>query len=233
MDTPSPSTGPVLPQSLPEIAHAYILDALLRGKYAPGDVLIQEDLASQLGTSRVPVREALKKLESEGLVILRPRRGYVVVSLDPDEVADIFDIRMVLEEHAAYLGAKNRDESHIREAENLLAQMDDLAAQGLPNTDDKFDELNRRFHRVIFQASGRAYLLRTIETQQNLLERYVRLGGMISRDLQRTQEDHRAIFQAFKDGDAAATARHSRQHVRNTCDRLVKELRRRKASSEK
>lgn len=97
--------SPVPAAQLPSLAIAYqqVRDAILSGAYAAGQPLGQVEIAGRIDHRRVPLREALQRLEAEGLVMLRPRRGYVVTSLDPEEIRDIFDIRMILEERAGYL----------------------------------------------------------------------------------------------------------------------------------
>src|SRR3954468_2429641 len=112
--------------SLAEVAYQQVREAILCGALEAGQSLGQEDIASRIGTSRVPLREALQRLEAEGLVMLRPRRGYVVTSLDPEEIQDIFDIRMMLEERAGYLATLRATDVDIAEVEAHLHAMDAL-----------------------------------------------------------------------------------------------------------
>src|SRR5581483_6225390 len=83
-------------RSLPQAIYLALREAILAGRYQPGEALRQESLAKEFEASRVPVREALNRLEAEGIVILRPRRGFVVASLDVGEIEEIFELRMVL-----------------------------------------------------------------------------------------------------------------------------------------
>src|SRR5215469_4558318 len=91
--------------------------------------LRQEDLALRLGTSRHPVREALGRLSGEGLVNFRSRYGYTVRALGPDEIAEIFEIRMILEEHAGHVATLRRDAKAIAEVEAILRRMSALKDQ--------------------------------------------------------------------------------------------------------
>lgn len=93
--------------SVLEVAYHQLRESIMAGQFLPGDHVRQEDIARRLGISRGPAREALNRLVAEGMVKLLPRRGYVVESLDPEEVEDIFDLRIMLEERAGYLATKN------------------------------------------------------------------------------------------------------------------------------
>src|SRR6266436_3427762 len=95
-------------KSIPEVVHAHLKTGILSGTFVPGQALKQEEIACRLGVSRAPVREALNQLERERLVVLRPRRCYLVASLDPTEVEEIFHIMMMLEEYAARLATQRR-----------------------------------------------------------------------------------------------------------------------------
>src|SRR3546814_6140354 len=94
--------------SLPDLAYRVLREAILGSTVRPGQPLRQEDIAQQLGISRLPVREALRRLEVEGLVVLRPCRGYVVDSVGRGEFEDVFDLRAMLEEKAGLLATKAR-----------------------------------------------------------------------------------------------------------------------------
>src|SRR5258708_16162880 len=100
--------------SVVEFLYAELRSGILKGEYKPGSVLRQEDIAQKFEVSRVPVREALSKLEAEGFLALRPRRGYAVISLNPDEISEIFDLRMIIESHAGQIATKHRSEADAR-----------------------------------------------------------------------------------------------------------------------
>src|SRR5262249_49334509 len=96
------------------------------GELHANQALRQEDLASRLGTSRHPVREALGRLTGEGLVTFRPRYGYTVTVLGPEEITEIFDMRMVLEEHAGYVATLKRTPSDVERVKEMLQKMEPL-----------------------------------------------------------------------------------------------------------
>lgn len=217
------------PISVPEHAYAAIKSALLGGHFKSGDVLIQDDIAKNLGFSRVPVREALKRLEGEGFVVLRPRRGYVVVDLNADAVEDILDVRMELEGRAGYLATLNRTEEDVAEVRKCLAQYERLQSekQRLQRTPSgaAWRLANRQFHERLFQPCRRPYLLRLLNQQYDLVTIYISIGGSIAPDPVQTAADHNAIMEAYARQDADEVSRLSREHVEHTKQRLVSKLR--------
>jgi DNA-binding GntR family transcriptional regulator len=193
------------------------------GDLRAGQPLRQEDLALRLGTSRHPVREALGRLSGEGLINFRSRYGYAVRALGPDEIAEIFEIRMVLEEHAGYVATLRRDAATIAKVEEVLRRMAALKERKTPNL-KLWSECNRAFHASLFAASGRRHLCRMIETLRDSMETYIRTS-VPDVGFEQIHTEHLQIFAAFRDGDAIGVARLCRQHVRHTAYSLVERLR--------
>ncbi|MEE9301519.1 MAG: GntR family transcriptional regulator [Alphaproteobacteria bacterium] len=212
-------------QNLPEAVHDHLHRRIFDGDLAAGEPLRQEEIATRLGISRVPVREALKRLESEGLVVLRPRCGYVVASLDPVEIEEIFEVRKLLETHAGRLAAQRRTEEDIRDAERLLHAMDRLLKPTAENV-RKFAQTNRDFHRRMFVCCGRTQLCRMMDLLRDQVERYVRIDATTPGRLQEAQGEHYAIFAAFKEGNAKTVGRLCGEHCDHTLSRLTESLRR-------
>src|SRR6266576_303088 len=193
------------------------------GELRAGQALRQEDLALGLGTSRHPVREALGRLSGEWLINFRPRYGYAVRALGPDEIAEIFEIRMLLEEHAGYVAALRRDAASIAEVEGVLRRMSALIAKR-PRNLRLWSEYNRAFHVRLYAASGRPHLCRMIATLRDSIETYIRMS-VPDVGFEQIHAEHEHIFAAFRDGDAIGLARLCRQHVRHTAHSLVERLR--------
>lgn len=210
-----------LPSSVPDYVLAHLRAAILDGDLAEGTPLRQEDIAARLGVSRPPVREALRLLEGEGLAVLRPRRGYVVASLDIGDVEEIFAIRERLEELAGELAATRRTEEDVSSLAELLSEMERLEEPGQAVA---FAAANHAFHARIFQAAGRPRLTRMMLSLRETVGRYVRLGGMLSGSMAQVREDHRAIFAAFEAGNSARLGAVSRAHVAATGARLIAAL---------
>lgn len=214
--------------SVVDIVSTQLRDAILRGVYAQNSPLNQDEIANWVGASRVPVREALKRLEAEGLVTQRPRRGYIVTPLDINDIEDAFFLRAAIEERAGYLAAQNRQQADIDELEQIVLLGESIDQEGQPFDADRSAGINSRFHETLFRCSGRPYLIRIMTVQRNLIAMYVRIGGVVARDATRTKREHRRIFEAFRNGNAELTAAECRGHVEHSAKLLVEELKRRR-----
>jgi DNA-binding GntR family transcriptional regulator len=211
-------------KSLPDIVYDHLREEILSGRIGPGEPIRQEHLAARLGVSRAPVREALKALEGEGLIVFRPRRGYLVTALDPDEIEEIFEIRALLEERGGFLAAKFRSEEDIEAVGDLLAQME-AVKRPTPAGIARWAALNREFHTRLFQSSGKEHLCHMTMVLRDIVERYVRLDAATQGRMADADSDHRMIYDAFCRGDSEATGRLSREHCEHTCERLIRALR--------
>ena len=214
--------------SLPELVYRKLRSGILDGSLRPGIPLRQEEIARQFKVSRVPVREAMSRLETDGLLVLRPRRGYAVTQLDQEEIVEIFELRMVIEEHAGAVAARARTRQDISDVEQLVLRMERLA-QTSKDYGSQWSQLNREFHARIIGSSHRKRLTATAETLRDAVEAYVRMEMRLTGSVDDALREHREIFQAFKTGDADALSRLSRQHVESTARRLMDGLRRKGA----
>jgi DNA-binding GntR family transcriptional regulator len=206
-----------------EIALRSLRRMIFDGELKANQPLRQDELAARLGLSRHPVREALGRLSGEGLVTFRERRGYIVTPLAPDEVAEIFDMRAVLEEHAGYLATTCRKEADIDRVHEIIEKMRKIAHSDAPRM-SAWSDCNRDFHTRLFEASGRRHLCRTISTLRDSVETYIRMSWVPAKlgDALRTHEE---IFEYFRDGDALQVARLCRRHVRHSAEGLIDRLR--------
>ncbi|MEN0073436.1 MAG: GntR family transcriptional regulator, partial [Paracraurococcus sp.] len=148
--------------SLAERAYDLFRNGLRRGAFRPGQRLLETDLAEQLGMSRTPVREAIRRLQSEGLVAHLPARGLCVAMYDAAEVDELYVMREALEGTAARLAAQ-----HAGRAEILLLQA--MLDQEAGLTGEAAAEHNRRFHRALHQAAHNRYLLRSLSAISDAL----------------------------------------------------------------
>jgi DNA-binding GntR family transcriptional regulator len=206
--------------TLPEFAYVRLREQILSGELAADAPLRQEKLATSLGLSRLPVREALTRLESEGLVTLRPRRGYVVAPLDLDEVQEIFDMRMVIEEHAGHLATTRRTIRDVAEVDAIYRSMAGMTA-GSSKEIAEFSRLNRAFHERLFVSTGRNRLRSLLGTLQANAERFTQMGARLVSNLAFAHREHLLILEAFRAGDADMVAKHSRDHVYQVGQRLL------------
>lgn len=120
----SPTYGDRQPLTAEEEAYNFLLDAICGGRLRKGDRLIAEDIASEIGMSRMPVREAFRRLDAQGLVTLRPNRGAVVGGLDIDELHEVFEMRSALEGLAVRVAVARIGERQLAALERMLDEMD-------------------------------------------------------------------------------------------------------------
>lgn len=213
---------------LPEIIYRQLRLDILNGALRPGQLLRQEELARRANVSRVPLREAMTRLESDGLVVLRPRRGYAVTSLEQTEIVEIFELRVVIEEHAGFIAARARTSDDINEVGRLLAAMEQLDPTA-PTYMTEWSRLNVLFHTRLIASSRRKRLARIAGTLRDSVEPYIRVEARMTGHVHDAERQHREIFEAFRAGDARGLAELSRAHVESTAKRLLNGLRNRAA----
>jgi DNA-binding GntR family transcriptional regulator len=187
---------------------AELRQAILSGKLKPGERLVEERLAEELGVSRNPVREAIRMLASEGLVEVTARRGASVLRLNGQEARETIEVRALLEGHNARLAARHRDQDTIRRIGKVLARGTRAVAAG---RFDQLMELNQEFHRELY-AAGRNTVLGDLV--QKLRERTAMLFSPADPARQaHLWQDHAAILRAIIDGDERAAAALAAEHV--------------------
>ncbi|HEX3801723.1 MAG TPA: GntR family transcriptional regulator [Solirubrobacteraceae bacterium] len=169
----SAGSGPRAPRlTARDLVAGHLRSQILAGELKPGDRLLIPDIADRMGVSQTPTRAALQQLEAEGLVSSNAYRGSWVAELDVNEGEEIYAMRAALERIAARDGTLKIDANGIAEMERLLGLLSDAAeAHDIVN----FIELDREFHRVHYQASGRERLWERIIALRYAAERYTRL----------------------------------------------------------
>jgi DNA-binding GntR family transcriptional regulator len=193
-------------------------NAIVEGRLKAGQKLNLDDLARQFGVSRMPVRDALKLLESEGLVRIFPHRGVEVSTLDRDDIEELFGLRQVLEQTAASRAIDRLETTHLATMKTLLREMDSLG-----DNDDSWLDLNTRFHAVLNEASGWPRLVKMIGVLRVNVERYVRVY-VTQLGRARPQAQHWALYEAClaRDADAARTV--IAEHLNDTAAALLRTL---------
>ncbi|MBC7258365.1 MAG: GntR family transcriptional regulator [Chloroflexi bacterium] len=223
MQGPQDWTAPSY-RTLQELVTDRIREAILRGWLKPGERLDQAEIAERFQVSRMPVREALRTLEAEGLVKFYPHRGVEVCDLSPEEIEEIYQIRSALEAMAIQLAVPHFNEEADRQLSALLQEMEEVADD--PPT---WTTLNYRFHRMLYGLSGRARLCAIIESLRNTVQPYVARDVSHPTRARRAMEEHREILAACRAGDATRAAELISQHLKQVCDNLVASLRGAKA----
>ncbi|WP_309084694.1 GntR family transcriptional regulator [Chelativorans sp.] len=187
-------------QGAVESAYRRIRHMILTGQMRSGDKLLENHLAAQIGVSRTPVREALNRLNAEGLVVLeRYRRGYVA-SFSVEDVREIFRLRAILESHAAYRAASRISDADLQRLQELERAMESqFDALGWNEHLEGFDQMNTQFHAIIAAAAESPRLERilasSLELPASIFNRYSEPVEIRTR---RTHAQHREILSALK-----------------------------------
>jgi DNA-binding GntR family transcriptional regulator len=187
---------------------------ILSGELAPGTPLRQEALAEELGVSRIPLREAIRLLSSEGLVDLQPHRGAFVVPVLIEDVKEFFELRGQLEPWLLRLAVPEQTEADLAQAEDLVAAMEDADAGA-------WSGLNWRLHAALYRAANRPFAMNLVRTLHEKSGRY--LDGRIISAPQRIQArcEHLALIALCRRGDATAAALELERHIADTTSQVI------------
>jgi DNA-binding GntR family transcriptional regulator len=191
--------------------HRVVSDEILSNRLPPGTVLNEVALARSLGVSRGPVREAIGRLASEGLVHVRPRRGAVVASLTRAEFLEAYQVREALEVMAIRLAVIRIADEAVAELERLTAEMQEYAERG---DVDRFFQANAAFHAAIVEASGNQKLREVYRQVVGQMGRYQMRSLALRGTLRRSIQEHRAIVRAMRRRDADRSAHLLSEHIR-------------------
>jgi DNA-binding GntR family transcriptional regulator len=191
-------------------------EAIHRGDLADGAVLNQAAIATHFGVSRVPVREAMRQLQAEGLITTRAHRLAVVRSLSLDRIVEIYDLRALLEGYVIERAVPNIDAALLKTLTALEREMRTESDHA------RWLELNARFHQMLYEPSGAEVTLELVDQLRARAERYVRLwsGAGIHRPKEAGRE-HAQILKLVEQGDGSGARRAIEEHVRHTRDRVI------------
>lgn len=195
--------------------------AILKGELEPGERLMEISLAQKLGVSRTPIREAIRKLELEGLVVMVPRKGAEVADITEKDLRDVLEVRTALEELSIELAMKNmtdEDYEQLKEANEAFARNsagDDLI---------KLAEADVAFHEVIYMATGNKRLIQMINNLREQMYRY-RLEYIKDKSTHaRLMEEHNLIMKAMQDNNIEAGKATIKLHVENQEENILKSI---------
>lgn len=205
---------------LREIVYEQLKMQILTGKITPGTRMMEVDLADNMGVSRTPVREAIRKLEKEGLVVIEPRRGAYVSDISVKEMVDTLVVREDMEGLAAFLASQTITGEEIEELETITAGYSDAIASGRMEDIIHYDEA---FHRRIVELSGNKTLIKLFETVQELALRFRYLYYDDFSRYENMPFEHRNIIDAIKSGEGEKARRVSDEHVKKLKDFVISE----------
>ncbi len=197
-----------------EAAFEKIKEAIIKGHFKPGEKLVEQTLAQEMGVSRTPVREAIRRLEAEGFVVSIPRKGVVVSRADKEEIVQLYSIRAELEGLAARWAIENADEDDIRKLDEAISRMEETAASG---DLDGVVQSNALFHDAIAQASKSRILCTLLKTLQDNIQRFRFRSLHLPGRPEAALAEHKEIVAAIKEKKAEEADRLLKEHLQNAC----------------
>ena len=205
-------------RTTPDAVAVTLREAIVRGIFRAGQPLKADEIAGQLGVSHIPVREALRQLEGEGLVTIYPNRGAIVASLSRADISEIYGIRTTLETAALKAAVPLLSPATLRRASAVLDEYE-LETETL-----RWGELDLEFHATLYGLDHQPRLLGIINTLRNQVDRYFQIFPLAVKQRDAFQHDHRAILEACVKRDAAAAVTHLEQHLERTQAILLESL---------
>ncbi len=205
--------------SLEEKVYLSLEEQIISQKLRPGEAVTEMKLSRELGVSRTPVREALQRLDREGLIKLIPNKGAVVLGISEQDLIDIYKIRMRLEGLAARIAAEKNDEAFCRE----LGDNVDLTGFYMAKGDiEKVKNLDSEFHDIIYRCCESRMLGKTLSELHRYIASYRKLSLAVSGRIDRSLAEHKEIYDAIASGNADAADELMSKHVERALENLLK-----------
>ncbi len=199
-------------QSIVDNTRKYLEGCIFRGDFHPGQQIKEQDIASFLGISRPPVREAMKLLEGEGLITRKPNRGAFVTLIDERDAWEIYTLKSDLYELATRLAFDKISEDEIRALGGVVRDMETCTTVDPPDV-IHYQELNQRFHDKIIQISGHKRLGKIVQILHNQVRRFSCMSLLNEAHLKVSLNYHQEIMAAIKKRDMASAIKLTRDHV--------------------
>lgn len=209
------------PRSIGDAAYEILKLAILKGDLAPGQRLVEHQLGTQMKTSRIPIREAIKRLEQDGLVEKLGKRGFVVKSVSIEEVEETFGIRAVLESYAAYLATEHMNDATIGKLEASIEAYKEAMAQG---DMEKLMAVNGQFHEIIYRAAGSQKLYSLINNFRDFISRYRRLLLTCQAYAELSLRDHVEMVEAMRTNDKEKVENLVKSHISRGKEIIIQEM---------
>ena len=207
---------------LRDVVFQTLRQAILRGELEPGERLMEIHLANRLGVSRTPIREAIRKLELEGLVVMIPRRGAIVASITEKDLKDVLEVRRTLEIMAGEMACE-------RITPELLKQLEEAGREfmKLKDTNDftSLAEVNVKFHDIIYAATDNQRLITILNNLREQMYRYRLEYLKDTGSHERLNCEHHEIYEGIKRGDKAAVSAAIGVHIDNQRDAILAAIR--------
>lgn len=204
--------------SLADQVFEHLETDILSGKYQKGEILTESKLSLELGVSRTPIREALRRLEQEHLIEEAPK-GVIVVGISNKDLADIFEIRAALEGKAAYLAAQNYTEEQMNVVREALEFQEFYLGKQDP---DRIKSMDSRFHETIYKMSGSTIFYDVLMPLHKKILKYRKASVSDSSRAAASVAEHRAIYEALLARDAQLAERLISEHLDNAYKHICK-----------
>jgi len=228
MDLQNATDSAIPRQSLTSAVADKLRDQIIRGEIPEGAQLRQDAIATQYQVSRIPVREALRQLDAEGLIAIVPNRGAIVPALSPDDVEELFSIRALLEPEVLKLSIPHLTKQDFTEADAILRRYvselrreDHVSAWG---------RLNWQFHSTLYSRATLPRFMAVIRNVNNSGERYTRLQLYLTHGIKRANEEHHKILELCRNRDVPAACALLRDHILHAGQSLKEALQQRRTA---
>lgn len=205
---------------LREMVYEELKMQILKGSIIPGTRMMEVELAEEMGVSRTPIREAIRKLEKEGLVTIEPRRGAYASMISTEDMVEILEVRQDLEGLAAYFAADRMTEEQMKELRKESDSYNDAVKRG--NMEDMIKH-DTRFHHIIVESCRNKILVQMIEQLQELVLRFRYIYYDNFRRAENMPEEHEAIVTAIGEGNADKARAAADIHIERLKELVVRE----------
>jgi len=230
MDLETASSSVIPRQSLPSAVADKLRDQIIRGEIPEGAQLRQDAIATQYHVSRIPVREALRQLDAEGLIAIVPNRGAIVPALSPSDIGELFSIRALLEPEVLKLSIPHLTEDDFSQADAVLRKY--VSELRKPEHLSAWGRLNWQFHSILYSRANQPRFMAIIRNVNNSGERYTRLQLYLTHGVKRANDEHHNILELCRQRDVAAACELLREHIRHAGDSLKEALEQRRTEAE-
>lgn len=197
---------------LRELVFESLREAIISGLLPPSERLMEIQLAEEMGVSRTPVREAIRKLELEGLVVMIPRKGAYVAGMSIKDIVDVFEIRGALEGLAAELASERVTDEELESMERYLVKISEEIESGDLS---KVVETDTDFHTLIYKASRNARLSQIISNLREQIQRFRTTSLSFPGRMKIALEEHRKIVEAISSRDGELARKLAQEHIEN------------------
>ncbi len=204
--------------SLADQVFDHIEKDILSGKYTRGEILTESKLSTELGVSRTPIREALRRLSQEHL-IEESGKGSVVIGISEKDLDDIFIIRKKIESFAASLAAKNHTEEQLEKLREVMELQEFYVAK---QDAEHIKHMDSKFHEMLYKLTGSTVFYDTLVPLHKKIQKYRKASIEKSSRAEASVKEHREIFEAIANKDEALAFQTALQHVENAYDHIVK-----------